>query len=207
MATGKKRYKFTFLFNHLQIVKILNMSYKKEEMLLWEAFQSGDEEAYTQLYRLHVKVMYRYGMSLVSVSEAFVFDCIHDVFTELWIKRERLSVPDNIRYYLLKSLKVRILHLLKRKEQVYVPLTEEDYDNLWDDSSDEIFRMDELFNRQDLINKLVAQLSPRQQEALRLRYVENMDYGEIASMLSVNRQSAQNLVHRAVEKLRSWIPI
>ena len=180
---------------------------KKEEMLLWEAFQSGDEEAYTQLYRLHVKVMYRYGMSLVSVSEAFVFDCIHDVFTELWIKRERLSVPDNIRYYLLKSLKVRILHLLKRKEQVYVPLTDEDYDNLWDDSSDEIFQKDELYNRQDLIKKLIAQLSPRQQEALRLRYVENMDYGEIASMLSVNRQSAQNLVHRAVEKLRSWIVI
>lgn len=179
---------------------------QKDEKLLWKAFQSGDEDAYAQIYRLHIKVMYRYGMSLVSVSEAFVFDCIHDVFTELWIKRERLSVPDNIRFYLLKSLKVRILHLLKRKERVYTPLTDEDYDNLWDESLDDAFHQsDELYNRQDLIKKLIAQLSPRQQEAIRLRYVENMDYGEIASMLSVNRQSAQNLVFRAVERLRSWI--
>ncbi|WP_262918536.1 RNA polymerase sigma factor [Telluribacter sp. SYSU D00476] len=180
----------------------------KDEKLLWEAFQSGDEEAYTQIYRLHVKVMYRYGMSLVSVSEAFVFDCIHDVFTELWIKRERLSVPDNMRFYLLKSLKVRILHLLKRKEQVYVSLADEDFDTLWEESSDGIFNQnDEFYNRQDLIKKLIAQLPPRQQEAIRLRYVENMDYGEIASLLSVNRQSAQNLVFRAVERLRSWIAI
>ncbi|HEV7347335.1 sigma-70 family RNA polymerase sigma factor [Telluribacter sp.] len=177
------------------------------EQQMWEAFQSGDEEAYTTIYRLHVKAMYRYGMSLVPVSEAFVFDCIHDVFTELWLKRKRLTVPDNVRFYLLKSLKVRILHLLKRKERVHLPLSEEDYDELWSEPSsvDHFVFNEELYNRQDLVRKLIDQLSPRQQEALRLRYEENMDYGEIASLLSINRQSAQNLVFRAVEKLRTWM--
>ena len=55
--------------------------------------------------------MYRYGLSLVPVSEAFVLDCIHDVFAEIWAKKTRLTVPENVRYYLLKSLKTRILHL------------------------------------------------------------------------------------------------
>ena len=61
--------------------QITEESNKEQEM--WEAFLLGDEEAYTELYRLHVKAMYRYGMSLVAASEAFVFDCIHDVFTEI----------------------------------------------------------------------------------------------------------------------------
>lgn len=68
--------------------------------------------------------MYRYGMSLVAASEAFVLDCVHDVFTEIWVKRTRLTTPDTIRYYLLKALKIQILHLLERKERPFQPLAE-----------------------------------------------------------------------------------
>lgn len=174
---------------------------------VWEAFLQGDEEAYTALYRMHVKAMYRYGMSLVSASEAFVLDCIHDVFTEIWVKRSRLSTPDNVRYYLLRALKVRILHLLQRQEKRHLPLSQHDFDELWSEpSTEEIFSdQEELFNRQALVKKLISQLQPRQQEALRLRFVEEMDYSQIAEILAINRQSAQNLVFRAVEKLRGWL--
>ena len=176
------------------------------EQQLWEAFRMGDEEAYTKLYRMHVKAMYRYGMSLVSVSEAFVFDCIHDVFTEIWVKRSRLSVPDNVQYYLLKSLKNRILHLLNRKERPHQSLSEDFDDFLTEPSAEEIFtQKEEATNRQEMITKLVGQLSFRQQEALRLRFAENLNYDEIAEIMLVNKQSAQNIVFRAVEKLRTWL--
>lgn len=183
------------------------MNDSQNERWLWEAFQQGDEEAYTQLYRLHVKAMYRYGMSLVPVSEAFVFDCIHDVFTEIWARKTRLSVPDNVRYYLLKSLKVRILHLLKRGDRPHQSLTAEEFDDLWTEpSAEEVMALtEEAVNRQELVKRLISQLPHRQQEAIRLRFVENMDYGEIAELMLVNRQSAQNLVFRAVEKLRGWL--
>lgn len=177
------------------------------EQQLWKSFQSGDQQAYTRLYGLHVKAMYRYGMSLVSVSEAFVLDCIHDVFTEIWIKRERLTIPDNIRHYLLKSLKNRILHLIKRSERPHNSLQADDYDEFWfEPSSEEIFtQKEESLNRQELVQMLISQLPHRQQEAIRLRFTENLDYQEIGEILAVNRQSAQNLVFRAMEKLRSWM--
>lgn len=176
---------------------------------LWQSFQQGNEEAYAALYRAHVRAMYRYGMSLVPVSEAFVFDCIHDVFTELWIKRSRLSEPANVRFYLLKALKVRVLHLLQRQERPHQDLTQIDFDDLWaEPSTEDLFsEQEEKHNRQALIQKLISQLPPRQQEAIRLRFVEELDYGEIANVLAINRQSAQNLVHRAVDKLRTWLII
>lgn len=186
--------------------QITEESNKEQEM--WEAFLLGDEEAYTELYRLHVKAMYRYGMSLVAASEAFVFDCIHDVFTEIWIKRNRLIVPDNVRYYLLKALKNRILHLLSRKERSHQTFNEEFEDFLVEPSAEEIFtQKEEASNRQEMITKLVSQLSHRQQEALRLRFAENMNYEQIAEIMLVNKQSAQNIVFRAVEKLRTWLSI
>ena len=151
--------------------------------------------------------MYRYGMSLVAVSESFIFDCIHDVFTEVWAKKDRLSVPDNVRYYLLKCLKVRILHLLQRQQRPHQVLPQTDFDDLWADPSAEdiVAEQEDTLGRQTLVKKLIAQLPPRQQEAIRLRFVEELDYTEIADVLAINRQSAQNLVFRGIEKLRQWI--
>jgi len=178
-----------------------------QDIELWKAFQRGDEEAYTSLYGNHVRAMYRYGMTLVSVSEAFVFDCIHDVFTEIWAKRERLSLPENVRYYLLRALKVRILHLLQRQEKSHQSLSELDFEDLWGEPSltEDFAHQEEMNNRQELITKLMSQLPPRQQEALRLRFVEELDYSEIANLMTINSQSAQNLVFRATEKLRKWL--
>jgi RNA polymerase sigma-70 factor (ECF subfamily) len=178
-----------------------------DEQQLWQSFQLGDEEAYAALYRLHVRAMYRYGMSLVSASEAFVLDCVHDVFTEIWAKRTRLTIPDNVRHYLLRALRTRIMHLLERKERPYLPLEETDYEVLWAEPNDlEILEeLEAAQSRQERLQRLIAQLPPRQQEAIKLRFIENMDYNQIGEILDVNQQSAKNLVFRAVEKLRGWI--
>jgi RNA polymerase sigma factor (sigma-70 family) len=180
----------------------------QRDIELWQAFQKGNEEAYTDLYNRHVKAMYRYGMSLVPASEAFVFDCTHDVFTEIWIKKERLSLPVNVRHYLLHALKIRILHLLNRVEKKYDPFSQLDFDNLWSEPSpEELLTMkEESISRKELMEKLISQLPPRQQEALRLRFIESFDYNEIGQTMDMNRQSAQNLVFRALEKLREWLP-
>ena len=176
----------------------------------WEAFKDGDEEAYAAIYRENVSAMYRYGMSLSSLSEYFVFDCIHDVFTEIWAKRRTLTTPTNIRSYLLKSLKNRMQHQILRRESKFLPLGEGDFDELWEDAIAEeanfIHAMDGI-SKEELVNKLINQLPPRQQEALRLRFVEELEYNEVATLMSINRQSAQNLVVRAVEKLRKTLPL
>ncbi|WP_342085093.1 RNA polymerase sigma factor [Dyadobacter sp. OTU695] len=172
---------------------------------LWKAFQDGDEEAYTRLYRLYIKDMFRYGSSLVAASDAFVMDCIHDVFTELWIKRERLSVPVHVKYYLIKALKTRIMHLLERKERPFTPLSEIDLEVFDSEDFEILGELDMAASRQDKLIALVSKLPQRQQEAIKLRFIENLNYSQIGDILQMNTQSAKNLVFRAVEKLRGWI--
>lgn len=176
----------------------------------WEAFKEGDEEAYALIYRENVGAMYRYGMSLSSLSEYFVFDCIHDVFTEIWAKRQILSIPINVRSYLLKALKNRMQNQILRRESKFLPLGEGDFDELWEDAIAEesnLINSIEGFSKEDLVNKLINQLPPRQQEALRLRFIEELEYNEVATIMSINRQSAQNLVVRAIEKIRKTLPL
>ncbi|MEA5141019.1 RNA polymerase sigma factor [Arcicella rigui] len=185
------------------------MSSKLTENELWEAFKQGDEKAYSFIYKQHVSAMYRYGMSLSSLSEYFVFDCIHDVFTDIWAKRNYIITPNNVRSYLLRALKNRMQNQILRKESKYLAMNEGDFDELWDEAiTEETIHLNNLepISKEELVNKLISQLPPRQQEALRLRFVEDLEYNEVADMMSINRQSAQNLVVRAVEKLRKAIP-
>jgi len=89
-------------------------------------------------------------------------------------------------------------------------LNEGDFDELWDEAiSEETTLLNNVdgFSKEELVNKLISELPPRQQEALRLRFVEDLEYNEVANVMSINRQSAQNLVVRAVEKLRKSLPI
>jgi RNA polymerase sigma-70 factor (ECF subfamily) len=98
------------------------------------------------------------------------------------------------------------MHLLERKERPLQPLLETDYEVLWAEPDTELLdALETADNQQQRLQRLIAQLPPRQQEALKLRFVENMNYDQIGAILAVNQQSAKNLVFRAIEKLRRLI--
>ena len=48
----------------------------------------------------------------------------------------------------------------------------------------------------------MGELSDRQREAIYLRYVSGLSYEELSEVLQLNYQSARNLIHRGIEKLR-----
>jgi RNA polymerase sigma factor (sigma-70 family) len=52
------------------------------------------------------------------------------------------------------------------------------------------------------LNKLLNDLPGRQKEALYLRYHQGLTVDQIAEILDVNYQSANNLLHRALLHLR-----
>ncbi|PWJ58003.1 RNA polymerase sigma factor (sigma-70 family) [Dyadobacter jejuensis] len=193
----------SFFVNHKYFPD--NILIPKDESKLWIAFQEGDPQAYTEIYHRYIRDMYRYGSSLVTTSESFVLDCIQDVFTELWSKRERLSIPVNVKYYLLKALKTRIIHLLERKEKAYRPLADIDLELFELNETEIAEELETARDQQEKLEIFIRQLPNRQQEALKLRFVENLNYEQIGGMLQVNTQSAKNLVFRAIEKLRRMV--
>ena len=46
-------------------------------------------------------------------------------------------------------------------------------------------------------------LTPRQREAIYLRFYHDMDYNEIASVMTVSNHAARNLIYEALKLLRS----
>jgi RNA polymerase sigma-70 factor (ECF subfamily) len=48
-------------------------------------------------------------------------------------------------------------------------------------------------------------LSPREREAVYLRYFQDAAYGEVATIMQVSESTSRVLVHRALEKLRKLL--
>jgi RNA polymerase sigma factor (sigma-70 family) len=175
------------------------------ELQQWDAMRGGDEQAFSWLYDRYFKLLYNYGRK-IGTSEAALEDGIHDLFVDLWRFRKTLSSTTSVRFYLYRSLRRRLMRNDSRNsyftsdgsiiEDALKASTPSSEENLIDeeDNHQRIYRL----------KKLLSDLSPRQYEALILRYYDEMAFDEIAAILNVNEQSARNLVQRGLLQLRHY---
>jgi RNA polymerase sigma factor (sigma-70 family) len=169
--------------------------------LLWNEFRKGDFNSFRLIYDIHFESLISYGLKFTDDREQ-VKDVIHDLFVEIYEKRSTLGQTDSIKPFLFKILKRKLIRVLRKKNCTIVSIEELPFlavyslDQKMDDE-------EKLFLQSRRLKALMKSLPPRQQEALYLKFVEEIDYKGICAIMEVNYQSARNLVHRAIEKLRN----
>lgn len=167
----------------------------------WNAFLGGDNEALMRLYRRHLSALYKYGYNLVR-DRPLVEDAIQDVFLYLHQHRTGLSAVQSVRYYLLRSLRHRLLALLKQHKTVSLHADEEGF-FVSETTEYEWVTTQAAAERNRRLRHLVNQLPKRQREALYLIYYEGLGYAEAAEVLGVEVKTAYNLIYSALQKLRT----
>jgi RNA polymerase sigma-70 factor (ECF subfamily) len=185
---------------------MLNQNHNaSEDIQWWEAMCKGDENAFEKLYQSYFKLLYNYGRKICSDS-ARVEDCIHDLFVDLWRYRSTLSSTTSVRFYLYRSLRRKIV---KEKDEVLKLYDDatfiQEVINLSSQSAEhDIIQTESRDHKTAQLKKLLNDLSPRQYEALVLYFYDEFSYDEIAAILSINEQSARNLVQRGLLQLRDY---
>jgi RNA polymerase sigma-70 factor (ECF subfamily) len=172
---------------------------------IWNRFRNEDKEAFASLFEETSDRLYRYGMKFTNDKE-LVKDCIQDVFLKIHQSRTELPELDHPLFYLFKVLKNILIDALRQKDRLvyissqelpfYVEFVYEREDE--QDISDEI---------KEQFEKMVSLLSDRQKEAIYLRFQAELSYEEISQLLDINYQSARNLIHRALEKIREGMDL
>ncbi|MDR2912838.1 MAG: sigma-70 family RNA polymerase sigma factor [Alistipes sp.] len=173
----------------------------------WSRFIAGDNDAYCRIYHANVGELYRYGVRFTSDGE-LVKDCIQELFTTIYRNRRRLSVRGDGRAYLFVSLRHNLVRVLHRRhifrEDFFgeglpeaLPFSQDEHTP---EESFEVDEMREVGRRQ--LEEMLATLTPRQREIIRLRYVNELSINDICEQMSLNYQSAQNLIQRSLKKIR-----
>jgi len=174
---------------------------------LWENFLNGDSVAFSQLYQQHSRILFSYGYK-ISGDTSLTEDCIHDLFVYLWNKRETLGHTDSPGKYLVVSFRRLLIKKLSSKQKEGI-MAIEDFSHVGDvvsanAESDWITQEDNRLQQSRLSNAM-SRLSKRQQEALYLKYFQEMSYEDICDIMEINYQSVRNLISRALFDLRSYM--
>ncbi len=172
------------------------------DQIRWEQFTEGNKDALSQIFLEFHDDLFNYGMKLAANTD-IVKDSIQDLFLKLWKNRHNLDKVKIIKPYLLKSLRHHIQDSVElRKPWQFVNRESEfEFEVVY---SHEDFLINQQINEETRHKVICAlnQLSPRQREAIYLRYFEELDFATIAHVMEMNVQSVRNIIHRGMQLMR-----
>lgn len=180
--------------------KELNRDY-----FLWESFKNGDDHAFFNLYDQYADSLLGFGLHFTRNTE-IIKDCIHDLFLDLYKYRKNLSVTDNIKFYLFRSLK-RIIQRELSKNSLFNQTTQSEISvsEIEPAHDENIINLEIKLENAALLEAALNKLTSQQKEALFLKFEQNLSYPEIAQIQGISVESARTNIYRALKALRKSI--
>ena len=139
------------------------------DTILWNHFRAGDDKSFSLIYRTYVQQLYKYGIKFTADRE-LVLDCIQDLFVSLYKHRQNLGETNNIKLYLFISFKRSLVCALRKKSKTQLfPFDQLPFLTVFS-SGTEYSESATDMERINRLNKALKTLSPRQKEAIYLRF-------------------------------------
>lgn len=163
--------------------------------------KATDQSAFESLIRRIYTQLVRYARSYVhSLSTAE--DVVMDVLARVWERRDNWPAT-GMEAYLFRSVRNQAMDHL-RHAGVETRLFVEDDDAIDDATAkpgaESGFPEDEASSER--LDPLLAILTPRQREAIYLRYNGGLTHAELASVMGISLRAAEQLVSRALTAMR-----
>jgi RNA polymerase sigma-70 factor (ECF subfamily) len=172
------------------------------EALLVQAMQSGNEEAFTALYRHYSPQLYLNILKLVR-DPLLAEEMVQELFTRIWLKRENKGLKENFAGYIYRTgqhlvhdffrkLK-RDRHLLER----FRSFAETHYEHI-----------EELLQQQEssaLLRQAIERLSPQQKKVYELVKVEGCTYKKAAEIMGISPLTVKEYLTATNKSIRSYV--
>ncbi|CAG5007830.1 hypothetical protein DYBT9275_04135 [Dyadobacter sp. CECT 9275] len=178
-----------------------NVSGYSSEWNIWYSFKQGNRQAFEELYKGYFKILNNYGSRITSDNQ-LLEDAIHDVFIDLWRRREYLADVENIKFYLFRALRNQIIRNGKN-----ILENTEDIDKFLDylvslSYEEQSIDSEHAQHRTVRIQNAIADLSERQREVINLRFYHALSLDEISALMGLSKQCVSNLLFKSYTVLR-----
>ena len=161
------------------------------------------------VYEKYLDTLYGYALHM-GFDEQTTMDAIHDVFYKLCIRYSSINEISNLKFYLFRSLRNRLIDIKRTaRENLKLPETEMDNENI--SFQFHVTIEDELISRevsreiQRKVENVLARLTDRQREIIYLRYFLDLSVAEVAEVADIATGTVKSRLHRALKRLRSVV--
>jgi len=172
----------------------------------WKNIVEGDKDAYSGLYIAYFKKFYNYGRKFTT-DVLLIEDAIQELFLEVWQKKETMldvAIPNS---YLFSSFRYILFRKLRQSRLVV-------QSNEFADEPE--FSIDFAIINREADKELQAglqlalnALTPRQREAVFLRFYEGLSYEEVAAILNISVKATYKIMARSLSALKDklYLPL
>ncbi len=159
----------------------------------------ADKHFFEKVFREYFVVLSYYALKLVNDHDT-AKDIVHQVFINIWEKRDTITLDRPIRSYLYTSVHNRCLNFIRDREKfVEYEAGETELSSVAGMEDSDIMEKEETEAR---IAHAIASLPDRCRDVFRLSRFENKKYAEIAGILDISVKTVEAQMSRALRILR-----
>jgi RNA polymerase sigma-70 factor (ECF subfamily) len=181
----------------------LNFSGPNTDQELFLQIAEGNETAFTELFNKYADLLYWHAYKLLH-SEFWAEETVQEVFLQLWANKSSLRQVESPASYLYRVAANRAFDRIRRQElevkmqyfvqqQLHPP-----------EDKEPSAKADERLNEQ-LFEQAVESLPEQRKLVFRLKYQQDLSYGEIAGKLNITKHTVRNQLAAALKTLRSTL--
>jgi RNA polymerase sigma factor (sigma-70 family) len=173
---------------------------KQTDAVIWKLISRGDDPAFVYVYETYSEVLFRYGLR-ITADKTLIEDSIHDVFLRIWTKRSLLTISCSLKFYLIRAFRRDLIKKVQEiRKKKFSTLSE--MDRNWEDSFQELLLENQIIlESNENVKAAINHLS----EAVFLRYIEGLEYQQIAELMQVKVISLYNLIQKALKNLSQFL--
>jgi RNA polymerase sigma-70 factor, ECF subfamily len=173
---------------------------KNKEMGLIKSAQNGDSDAFAVLYDAYISQIYNF-VYYKTLHQETAEDISADVFVKAWRKLSQFKDGSFVAWLYTIARNSVIDHYRRHHEH-------QDIDDCWDlsDGTDFLGMIDQGLNL-DKMKAALKSLKNEDREILIMRFWQELSFAEIAQLLDKKGGAVKMSCARALERLRSKIPL
>lgn len=164
-----------------------------EELL--KALAEGELSALDELYLRYSGKVLNYCLRR-GLSKERSEDLLQIVFMQLYRKRDLYNDKHSAMAWMFVITKSELRDYKKREVKDFAE---------WDDSLSQSTNSAPIYDDKEEVETLLKELKPRDQEAVRLRYLDELEYDEIAAILKESESNVRQIISRSVRMLRGLV--
>lgn len=166
----------------------------------WKKLKTGDIGALSLLYERYAQRLYDYGGKMTP-DITLLEDTLHDLFLNLLNSNKKLTTPDSVKAYLVKSFRNQMLKNLQKQKSSAQQLNKFNYVLIVNNDAPE--NIDKKITSEQL-KAFVELLPAKQKEIIYLRFFHELSYEEISDVMQINMNSTYKLLYKALGRLRDF---
>jgi RNA polymerase sigma-70 factor (ECF subfamily) len=164
--------------------------------------QQDEVNAFDTLYWKYHQAVYRNIFKFVK-EQIVTEDILQEVFAKLWEKRKEINPSQSVAGWLFVisfNLSVDYVRKKLREQTIHKELLNLDFDDDYSLDRKNIYE-----DQYQLLEKAIAQLSPKKRKIVTLCKLEGKTYDEVAEELKISRNTVKEHLSIAMVKLNDYI--